>query len=184
MKKADSWKRISSEPVADCRVFRVRRDHSVRDSDGKESDFFVIEAPDWVNIIAMTDEGEIVFIEQFRQGTEEMNLELPGGMIDEGEQPRQAAERELLEETGYASSDWRLLGPSRPNPAIQNNTIYHFLAVGCEKTAAPSFDEHECVVTRLIPETEVRDLIRDDKVSHSLVVAAFYYMEHQRSAVE
>ncbi len=175
MHKPDSWKCVSSSKVADCRVFRVRQDFCVRESDGKAGDFFVLENPDWVNVIAINSANEAVLIEQFRHGTGEMNLELPGGMVDEGERPEHAARRELLEETGYSANRWVLLGKSDPNPALQNNTIYHYLALDCVKTAETAFDEHESIGTRLVPVESVGGLIHDGEIKHSLVAAAFYY---------
>jgi ADP-ribose pyrophosphatase len=176
MEKPDSWKRVLSEKVADCRVFRIRRDMCIRDSDGKSSDFFVIENPDWVNIIAINKADEVVLIEQFRHGTEEIALELPGGLVDDGEAAEEAAKRELLEETGYSSNRWTLLGKSHPNPALQNNTIFHFLAIDCEKIAETAFDQHESIATKLVLRDKIDTLIGDGSVTHSLVVAAFYYL--------
>ncbi len=155
----------------------------IRDSDGKSSDFFVIESPDWVNIIAINKADEVVLIEQFRHGTEEMELELPGGLVDDGEAAEEAAKRELLEETGYSSNRWTLLGKSHPNPALQNNTIFHFLAIDCEKTAETAFDQHESIVTKLVLLDKVMSLIRDGEISHSLVVAAFYYLSLMRKDI-
>ena len=177
MSQPEIWTRTSSERVAECPVFNIRRDTCVRPSDKKTADFYVIESPDWVNVIAKTENGELVMIEQFRHGTEEMYLELPGGIIDEGEGPEASAARELLEETGYSSDKWTLLGSSRPNPAIQNNTIYHYLALDCKKTAATSFDENERIATCLLPPNEVEELIMSGRITHSLVVAAFYYLK-------
>ncbi|MCC6328156.1 MAG: NUDIX hydrolase [Acidobacteria bacterium] len=177
MVKVDVWNCVSTEQVADCRVFRVRQDHCDRNGSGETSDFFVIESPDWVNVIPLTNDGDVVMIEQFRQGTREVTLELPGGMIDPGETPEAAARRELREETGYSSDDWILIGASRPNPALQSNTMYHFLARNCKKTSEISLDENESILTKTVAEAEVRRLIADGVVTHSLVVAAFLYLQ-------
>ncbi len=107
--QVEIWKRQSSQAIADCRVFRVREDFCERDSDGAKHSFFVIECPDWVNVIALTKEKKVVLIEQYRQGTEEIILEIPGGMIDESEAPEAAAQRELSEETGYESIEFVFL---------------------------------------------------------------------------
>lgn len=175
----ETWVVDSNEPVADCRVFSVRKDFAHRESDGKKASFFVIENPDWVNVIALTPDDEIVMIEQFRHGTNNVILELPGGMIDDGEDPEAAARRELEEETGFTSEVWVRLGTSHPNPALQNNEIHHYLAVGARKTSQTAFDDHESVVTVLMPRPEVEQAILDGRVTHSLVVTAFYYFIKQ-----
>ncbi len=170
------WKRTKSEQIADCRVFKVREDFCERSSDRRESTFFVIECPDWVNVIALTKENEVVLIEQYRQGTEEITLEIPGGMIDDGENQKDAAQRELLEETGYSSNKIVYLGKSRPNPAIQNNWMFHFLALDCEKIQETTFDEHESIITKLVPLAETKNLIKSGEITHSLVIAGFYWL--------
>lgn len=170
------WKRNTSEEIADCRVFKVREDFCERESDGAKHTFFVIEVTDWVNVIALTKEKEVVLIEQYRQGIEEIVLEIPGGMIDDGEDAKEGARRELLEETGYSSNEFIYLGKSRPNPAIQNNWMHHYLALDCEKTEETDFDEHESLLTKLVPLPEIENLIRDGKITHSLVHAGFYFL--------
>ncbi len=176
--QVEIWKRQRSESVADCRVFKVREDFCERDSDGAEHSFFVIECPDWVNVIALTKEKEVVLIEQYRQGAEEIILEIPGGMIDAGEEPEVAARRELTEETGYESNKLIYLGKSRPNPAINNNWMHHYLALDCEKTRETAFDEHESLITRLAPLGEIPQLIKDEQITHSLAIVAFYKMDN------
>lgn len=168
------WKRKTSKQIADCRVFRVREDFCERESDRLEHSFFVIENPDWVNVIALDALNRVVLIEQFRHGTEEIILEIPGGMIDEGEAPETAARRELLEETGYAADKFVYLGKSRPNPAIQDNWIYHFAALNCRKIQETAFDEHESVVAKLVSLDEIPQLIESERITHSLVLAGFY----------
>jgi 8-oxo-dGTP pyrophosphatase MutT (NUDIX family) len=153
----------------------VREDFCERSSDQKNGVFYVIENPDWTNVIALTRRQEVILIEQFRHGSEEVILEIPGGMIDGDESPEAAARRELLEETGYSAEEFVFLGKSRPNPAIQNNWIYHFAAVNAEKTAEVEFDEHESVFTKLCPVMRIPDLIQTGEITHSLVLAAFQY---------
>jgi len=175
-KKIDTWKINRSEIVADCKIFSVRRDYSVRDSDGVEFPFYCLENGDWVNVIPITKEGEVLLIEQYRHGIEEITLEIPGGMVDNGEDAELAATRELVEETGYVPAETILLGRSRPNPAIQNNWVYHYLAIDCEKHHEPEFDATESVLTKLVPFDDVQNLIIDGKITHSLVVAAFHWL--------
>ncbi len=175
--KPEIWKRKSTKQVADCRVFKVREDISTRESDALEHSFYVIESPDWVNVIAITNENKVLLIEQFRHGIEEIILEIPGGMIDENEEPEKAARRELLEETGYSANEFIYLGKSRPNPAIENNWMYHYLALNAEKLHETTFDEHESVLSKLVSIEEIPNLIANGVITHSLVITAFYLLD-------
>ena len=174
--KPDKWKRIRSERVGDHRVFTVREDFCVNSATDVEASFFVIECPDWANIIPITPSGEVVLIEQFRQGIEEITLEIPGGMIDGEELPIAAVKRELTEETGYSSDEIIEIGRSRPNPAIQNNWMHHFVAKNCRFTGDTNFDDHESIVTRLVPFEDIAELIKSEAITHSLVLAAFQHL--------
>ncbi len=170
------WRRERSERVADCRVFKVRRDISSDPRGRGEHDFYVIEAPDWINVIPLTEDGRVVLIEQFRHGTGEVSLEIPGGMVDPGESPAEAAARELLEETGYEASEVVLLGPARPNPAIQDNRIHSFLARGAVRRGEPKNEGTEQTRVRLVPVEQIPALIAGGKIDHALVVLAFHWL--------
>jgi ADP-ribose pyrophosphatase len=175
--KPETWTRTASDEIADCRVFKVRRDHSKRAADDAEHTFFCLESPDWVNVIPLTREDKVVLIHQYRHGAEEITLEIPGGMVDAGETPQEAAVRELAEESGYIPREIVFLGRTRPNPAIQNNWMHHFLALDCEKTSETLFDAHESVVTELFDLKEIPQLFRDERITHSLVLACFHKFE-------
>ncbi|HEX6182964.1 MAG TPA: NUDIX hydrolase [Pyrinomonadaceae bacterium] len=170
------WRRERSEQIADCRVFKVRRDYSTGTPDRRVHDFYVIEAPDWINIIPITKAGEVVLIELYRHGTEEVSLEIPGGMVDPGEEPHETAARELLEETGYEAREVVLLGRTRPNPAIQDNWIHTFLARDVERRGEPSNAGTEQTRVRLVPLERIPALIAGGEITHSLVVVGFHWL--------
>src|ERR1041384_2042673 len=178
--KVATWQIKSSKQVADCKVFKVREDLSVCDEDQREHPFYVIESPEWVNIIPLTVNEEVVLIEQYRHGINEVVLEIPGGLVDEDETPEEAAVRELAEETGYVPGKVLLLGRSRPNPAIQNNWVYHFLALDCELKGESKFDSNESISTGLVPLAEIAPLISEGMITHSLVLAAFHRLSLYR----
>jgi 8-oxo-dGTP pyrophosphatase MutT (NUDIX family) len=169
------WKVTGSERLSSNRVFSTRKDTSVSPITGEEHDFFVIEAPDWVNVVAVTDEDEVLLIRQYRHGIESETVEIPGGCVDPGETPIEAARRELLEETGYVSDEWTFIGEVVPNPAIQNNRCYTFLARGARKERETSFDTTEYIVTFTAPVRDIPRLVAKRQITHSLVVSAFYW---------
>ncbi len=176
MKKVRDWKRIATEAVADYRIFKLRRDVSRSPRTGNEHPFIVLEGCDWVNVIPVTESGNVVFIEQFRHGVRQTTLEVPGGMIDEGESPATAALRELEEETGYSGAGAEPLGVIHPNPAIQENRCHSFVVRAAKKVGEPRNESTEDIATVEIPLVEVPKLITEGRVTHALVVVAFTWL--------
>ncbi len=181
-----NWQTISSETIADCRVFSVNRKLAVPGgAENKEQqDFYVLHPSHWVNVIPVTQNDEVVLIEQFRHGTSQLTLEIPGGMVDlSDESPAHAAARELLEETGYMADSLVHIGRNHPNPAMQSNWCDSFLARTVKKIEEPRFDRNEYIEIRLTPIEKIPYLIQSGRITHSLVIVAFYYLNLHESAV-
>lgn len=165
--------RAGGERVFSHPFMSVRRDRFVDDATGLEREAFLVEMPDWVNVVAVDDSRNLLLVRQFRFGTRTETAEIPGGAIDPGESPLDAAKRELLEETGYAATSWREIGVVEPNPAIQGNVCTTFLAHGLERTTDHDADEIDGV--EFMAFEEVRGRIRDGEIRHALVIAAIHF---------
>jgi len=166
------WRKLRTAPHASTRIFDVLRatfHHPRRET---ERDFFVITAPAWVNVLALTPDHQLVLARQFRFGTEDFSLEIPGGMIDPGEDPVAAGLRELREETGYVGTRARLLGSVHPNPAIQNNRCHFVLVDEVRSAAELDWDPDEEIEVLTRPVDEVYALAYRGEITHALVLDA------------
>ena len=173
-----SWPKISSTPLGDFRVFSVRSVSKRSPRTGVAHDFFVIDSVNWVNVIAVTPDRQMVLVEQYRQGTDTVELEVPGGMIDAADAtPEAAGVRELREETGCEGEQPRIIGKVFPNPAIMSNTCFTVLVENCRVTTATHFDQTEELITKLVPVEEVAGLVASGKIRHCLVIAALFHFE-------
>jgi ADP-ribose pyrophosphatase len=172
-----------AHPVADHGgVLRVQR--IVYETTPLPRDVFVFECNDWCNVLAETPEGELVLVWQYRFGTDAISLEVPGGVIDPGEAPADAARRELLEETGYEADAFELVSVVEPNPALQGNRCFTYLARGARATGQTAFDDLEDLETVLVPREKIASLLDEGVITHALVVVALetYLRKHVLTA--
>lgn len=169
------WTQVAIRSERDYRIFRTRTLDVLDPRNGSPWVRTVIDAPDWVNVIPVTPQGEVVLVRQFRFGTWSNTLEIPGGMLDPGEDALTAAGRELEEETGFRPARVTALGISHPNPALFGNRLHSFLAEGCVKMHEGKQDGSEDIQVVLVPRTELPQLVREGHITHSLVLAALLY---------
>jgi ADP-ribose pyrophosphatase len=166
------WRRVADEPAGSFRVFDVHR-LELEDAHGKgRGHAFTIRGNDWCNVIAVTPSDDIVLVWQYRFGSDALSLEIPGGVIDTGEAPEHAALRELTEETGYEAERVEPLLVVEPNPALQNNRCYTFVARNARPTAATRLDPMEEIETALLPASRIAELLDSGQVTHALVQGA------------
>ncbi len=175
------WDVTSSQHEKSYGIFSFRTDKAVSPRTGLEYDFYILESTPWVNIIPLTPENEVILIRQYRHGIRDLTLEIPGGLVDGQDTPEQTAIRELREETGYKATEMIPLGNVLPNPAIQDNRCYTFLAKNVILAGEQQLDEQEDIEVLRRPFEEIPRLIREGEIDHSLVVAAFfkYFLKYE-----
>lgn len=154
MKK--KWQRLRSESGPDLKLFKGRFDYMLNPRNGKTEKMIVLESQDAANVVAITPEQEMLFVRQYRFGIEQETLELPGGIVDRGEDHLIAAKRELLEETGYEGTHWSFLKKIGSNPVFMDSYIYHYLAQNVSKTQEVQLDDGESIFLESIPVQDVR----------------------------
>lgn len=167
MKRPVWWRTVSRTQLVQHPVLSLRKDSRTAPGFG-DHDFYILEFPDWVNVVAITTAKQLVLVRQFRHGLETVTLEIPGGMVDAGETPAQAACRELAEETGYAAGKLTALASVSVNPAIQNNRCHLFLATDCTLTGPQALDGTESIAVELAPWATAQSLLQTKKIDHSI----------------
>jgi len=171
------WERRGERSLASTRIFDVLEVGFHHPSRGDENDFVVVRAPDWVNVLALTPDGRLVLVRQFRFGANDLFLETPGGVIEAGEDPVVAGTRELREETGYVGDSARLLASVHPNPAILDNRCHFVLVEGAVLRAPLDLDADEEIEVLTLPVEDALAWARTGRITHSLVVAALMHFE-------
>lgn len=170
------WKKVSSKIITENKIFTLRENKCLSPKDGKAYPFFLLDTLDWVNIIPITNDDEVILIKQYRHGNEEVTLEIPGGMTDkEDKSPQESALRELIEETGYIGTDVIKLGECAPNPAIFNNKLHVYLVKNVVKKYSQNLEGTEDIEVEKIHINKISDLIKTGKINHALVIAAFHF---------
>jgi len=170
------WTSESSKELLKTRIGSIRSERCRCARTGAENDFITFDFPDWVNVIAETPDGEIVMIRQYRAGTKQVELEVPGGCMERSDAgPVEAAARELLEETGYAGEKGRVIGSVCPNPALQGNACFTVKFENARKTAETAMDEMEAIETHLVRQDELQALASEGSITHGLVLNALLF---------
>ncbi|MGD8556242.1 MAG: NUDIX hydrolase [Chromatiales bacterium] len=166
------WKKLGSEAGPDLKLFGSRFDRVENPRNGMRMEAVVIESNDWVNIVALTPAREVILVEQYRFGTGKVSLEVPAGVVDPGESPLETAKRELLEETGYSSDDWKPIGRVESNPAFMNNECHFWLATDAVKSNGQSLDEGEDIATLELTREELGAAIERGEMRNALSLLA------------
>ncbi len=174
------WIREGERLLVSTRILDLTQVAFRHPGSGQHREFVVIRSSDWVNVVAVTPEGRIILVNQFRFGADALSLEVPGGVIEAGEEPLAAGLRELLEETGYGGGRARLLGSLHPNPAIQDNRVHFVLVEGAVPTGPMDWDPDEEIGVSPAPVAEVLGWARSGRITHSLTVAALMLFEGSR----
>lgn len=171
------WEVHPDRTVLETPVVTIKAGPVVCKRSGKKKDLYLFDFPDWVNVVALTPEKEILLIRQYRYGSKRMELEIPGGMMNPDEQPIEAGCRELLEETGFAGKNPQMIGRVCPNPAIQRNYCHTILVEDAVRVAEPSFDDMEDIECLLEPEQQVLERIKNGTIDHGLVLNALMFYD-------
>ncbi len=171
----EPWPFLSSQTQQSCRIFDLQKEQYRSPRTAKVHEFYILDSHDWVNVIPLTADDEVILVKQYRFGTKEFSLEIPGGMLDPDDSPAGAACRELLEETGYVGQEAILLGTVHPNPAIHTNRCYTYLVQNVRYQKMPKQDSTEDIEVLRVPLADIPELIRKGSITHALVIAAFYW---------
>jgi ADP-ribose diphosphatase len=170
----NKWIIKSEQELFRRRIFAVKDIECYHPDKNVTHRFFTLNTPDWINVVAVTEEGTFIMVKQHRLGTDEFTLETPGGLIEEGEPPEETARRELREETGYEAGEIHLLKKLSVNPAIFNNYIYFYYAGNCKKIHEQELDSAEDIEVLTVNHDQIMEMINGGLINQTIIVASFY----------
>ena len=171
----EKWRKIASKYLVREKWATLRVDTCELQNGTIKDDYFVLEYPNWVNAVALTEAGKIIMVRQYRHAADIISLEIPGGVMDGDEEPEFAIKRELQEETGYTFKTCKLVATLYPNPATSNNRTFTYVLTGGTKTHGQHLDEHEILNVEEYTVEEVKQLLKDNKIDQALHVAGLFY---------
>jgi ADP-ribose pyrophosphatase len=170
---------LSSEIIFDRPWLPVRKEKLELPNGRIIEDFYVLDYADWVTVVPVTKTGNIVFIKQYRHGVQQVITELPAGVIEKGEAPLAAAQREVQEETGFSFEKFIYLGKNSPNPSVNSNYNHMVLAIGGEKTSQQKLDETEEIEPFEVTIAEAKEMLLQNKLLQSLHTSTlFFALQH------
>lgn len=181
MARLKPWREIGREQLLDCRIFTVERSLAASPDDGEAHDYFRIQSRDWVQIVPLTSAREVVMVRQYRHGPSAFVLEIPGGLVDEGEEPAVAAGRECLEETGYRVGKLHSLGSLNPNPALHSHRLHAFYAYDAVLAGSIQNTGTEQTEVELVPLDGIAEMLRAGRIDHALVAATLWRFLHDHA---
>lgn len=172
--KIEKWKILDSQYIIKRPWLTARRDTVLLPNGVINDEYYILEYPTWVNVIAITADGKFIMVEQYRHGLQEVFTELVAGVAEKDETPLEAAKRELLEETGYGNGEWKQFSALSQNPGSANNTTYTFLATGVKKITGQSLDKTEDLSIKFLSESEVMEMLIREDLKQAMMVAPLW----------